>query len=111
MPITRLALLTTLAIMPATGSDAQTLRERLQQGVSKAQQGASALQKGAADLADTIEGNVDSTVDLMTNEPTPEETRAKLDAMAGDTLTRLLIEQPVVWKFSAGVITHPGIPI
>ena len=59
MPITRLALLTTLAIMPGAGSDAQTLRERLQQGVSKAQQGASALQKGAADLADTIEGNVE----------------------------------------------------
>ena len=52
------------------------------------------MQKGAADLADTIEGNVDSSVDLMTNEPTPQETRAKLDAMAGETLTRLFVEQP-----------------
>ncbi len=105
MPITRLALLTTLAVMPGAGSDAQTLRERMQQGVSKAQQGASALQKGAADLADTIEGNVDSTVDLMTNEPTPHETRAKLDAMAGDTLSRLFAEQPEaaeLFELSAG---------
>ena len=94
MPITRLALLTALAIVLGVGSHAQTLRERLQQGVSKAQQGASAVQKGATDLADIIEGNVDSSVDLMTNEPTPQETRAKLDTMAGETLTRLFAEQP-----------------
>ena len=93
MPIARLAVVTML-MLTAVGSHAQTLRERLQQGVSKAQQGASAVQKGAAGVADTIDQNVDSTVDLMTNEPTPEETRAKLDAMAGDTLTRLFAEQP-----------------
>ena len=105
MPITRLALLTALAIVFGVGSHAQTFRERLQQGVSKAQQGASAVQKGAADLADTIEGNVDSSVDLMTNEPTPQETRAKLDAMAGETLTRLFAEQPEaadLFELSAG---------
>ena len=76
MPVIRLALLTALIIGFGVGSRAQTFRERLQQGVSKAQPGATAVQKGAADLADTIEGNVDSSVDLMTNEPTPQETRA-----------------------------------
>lgn len=34
----------------------------------------------------------------------PEQTRFK-KGRSGK------IEQPVVWKFSAGVITHPGIPI
>ena len=30
----------------------------------------------------------------MTNEPTPQETRAKLDAMADETLARFFLEQP-----------------
>lgn len=94
MPVTRLALLTALAIVLGVGSHAQTLRERLQQSVSKAQQGATAVQEGAGDLADTIEGNVNSSVDLMTNEPTPQEKRVKLDTMAGEILTRLFAEQP-----------------
>ena len=92
--ITRLALLTAVAIVFCGGSHAQTLRERLQQGASKVQQGAAAAQKGAAGVANTIDESVNSSVDLMTNEPTPQETRAKLDAMAGETLTRLFVEQP-----------------
>ena len=43
MPLTRLALLTSLAVVLAAGSQAQTLRERMQEGVSRAQQGASAF--------------------------------------------------------------------
>jgi lipid-binding SYLF domain-containing protein len=105
MFIGRLVLMTALATSLAVGSEAQTLRERLQQGVSKAQQGASAVTKGAADLADTIEGNVDSSVDLMTNEATPQETRDELDAMADETLARLFAEQPeagALFDISAG---------
>ena len=63
------------------------------------------MQKGAADLADTVDENVNSSVDLMTNEPTPQETRAKLDAMAGETLSRLFVEQPEaadLFELSAG---------
>ena len=48
MPITRLALLTALIVTLAAGSHAQSLRERMQQGVSKVQQGASEVQKGVA---------------------------------------------------------------
>lgn len=105
MPFTRLALLTSLATLLAVGSHAQTLRERLQQGASKAQQGASAVQKGAAGVAGRIDESVDSSVDLMTNESTPQKTRDELDAMAGETLTRLFAEQPEaadLFEMSAG---------
>ena len=66
----------------------------MQQGVSKVQQGASEVQKGVAGATGRIEESVDSSVDLMTNEPTPQETRDKLDAMADETLARLFAEQP-----------------
>ena len=105
MLIVRLAVVMML-MLAAVGTHAQTLRERLQQGVTKAQQGASAVQKGAAGVADTIDKNVDSTVDLMTNEPTPEWTRAKLDVMAGDTLTRLFAEQPEAADLFASSAGH-----
>jgi lipid-binding SYLF domain-containing protein len=94
MPISRLVLLATLTVTLAAGSHAQTLRERMQQGVSKMQQGASEVQKGVAGVTGRMEESVDSSVDLMTNEPTPQETRDELDAMAGETLARLFAEQP-----------------
>ena len=98
MPTTRLALLTALIVTLAAGSQAQSLRERMQQGASKVQQ-------GAAGAAGRIGESVDSSVDLMTNEPTPQETRAKLDAMADETLARLFAEQPEaaeLFELSAG---------
>jgi lipid-binding SYLF domain-containing protein len=90
----RLALLTALFATLAAGSQAQTLRERMQQGVSKVQQ-------GAVGAAGRIGESVDSSVDLMTN----EQTRAKLDAMADETLVRLFAEQPEaaeLFELSAG---------
>ena len=105
IPITRLALLTALTVTLAAGSHAQSLRERMQQGVSKVQQGASEVQKGVAGVTGRIEESVDSSVDLMTNEPTPQETRDKLDAMADETLARLFVEQPEaadLFELSAG---------
>ena len=93
MPINRLILLTTLSVTLAAGSHAQTLRERMQQGVSKMQQGATEVQRGVTGATGKIEESVDSSVDLMTNEPTPQETRDELDAMAGETLARLFAER------------------
>ena len=55
MPMTRLALLTALIVALAAGSHAQSLRERMQQGVSKVQQGASEVQKGVAGATGRIE--------------------------------------------------------
>ena len=105
MSITRLAVLTALTVTLAASSHAQSLRERMQQGVSKVQQGASEVQKGVAGATGRIEESVDSSVDLMTNEPTPQETRDKLDAMADETLARLFVEQPEaaeLFELSAG---------
>ena len=98
MSIARMALLTAAAVMFTAGSHAQSLRERLRQGASE-------VQKGVAGVTGTIEENVDSSIDLMTNEPTPQETRAKLDAMAGETLARLFVEHPEaaeLFELSAG---------
>lgn len=80
MPITRLALVTALALTPAAASHAQSLRDRVKQGVSG--------------VAGRIDESVKSTADLMTNEPTVQETRAKLDSMVDETLARLFAEQP-----------------
>ena len=105
MPITRLGLLTALAVTLAAGSHAQTLRERMRQGVSTVQKGASEVQKGVTGVAGRIDESIDSSVDLMTNEPTPQETRDKLDAMAGETLARLFAERPEaadLFELSAG---------
>ncbi|WP_170328808.1 hypothetical protein [Ruegeria arenilitoris] len=48
----------------------------------------STVEKGA----DVVDGTINSTADLVTNEATPEETRAKLDLMASEILTQLLAE-------------------
>ena len=87
MPTPRLALLTLIGVALASPAPAQSLRERMQQGASK-------LQQGVEGAAGRIEQSVDSSVDLMTNEPTPQETRDELDAMAGETLARLFVEHP-----------------
>ena len=52
------------------------------------------MQQGAAGVAERLEEGADSSVDLMTNELTPQETRDELDAMADETLSRLLVERP-----------------
>ncbi len=59
------------------------------------------IEKGAA----TVDETIDSTADLLKNEATPEETRAKLDAMAGEILDQLFAEDPqaqALYEFSAG---------
>jgi lipid-binding SYLF domain-containing protein len=98
MPTARLALLTALSIALAVTAQAQSLRERMQQGALE-------VQKGVTGITGRIEESVDSSVDLMTNEPTPQETRDKLDAIADETLARLFAEQPEaadLFELSAG---------
>jgi hypothetical protein len=105
MPINRLALLTMLSVMPAFASQAQTLRERLEQGASRVQQGAAEVQKGVSGIADRIGASAESSVDLMTDEATPQATRDELDAMAAETLSRLFAEKPeavALFEQSAG---------
>ncbi|WP_171207375.1 MULTISPECIES: hypothetical protein [unclassified Ruegeria] len=59
------------------------------------------VQKGAA----AVDNTIDSTTELLSNEATPEETRAKLDGMASDILDQLLAENPeagALYDLSAG---------
>lgn len=121
MPILlRPTILAALLLLAATAPGAQTLRDRLQQGVeggaavvqqgvqggvSVVQQGAAAAQRKAEATANRIEAGVDSTVDLMADEPTVEATRDKIDLMAGQAIERLLRERPEVdplFQSSAG---------
>jgi len=117
MPISRPVLLAALLAAALAGAlQAQTLRDRMQQGMSKAregaeavgkgvQQGAEIVGKGASAVAKRIEENVDSSVDLMTDEASAEATRAELDGMVIDTLDRLFAEQPAaktLFEESAG---------
>jgi hypothetical protein len=97
---------TLIAAMPARG---EGLAERLQQGIGQAAeggergigQGAAILERGAERLGETV----DSTLELATNEPTPEATRSKIDTMADEVLTRLFDTEPgarVLLDTSAG---------
>ncbi|MEX0307735.1 MAG: hypothetical protein AB3N12_10165 [Ruegeria sp.] len=73
---------------------------------------ATAIGRGAESVGNTIEkganavdGTINSTSELLKNEATPEETRAKLDEMAGDILDQLLAENPQaqeLYDISAG---------
>jgi len=77
---------------------AESLLDKLKSGAEKVEQ---TIEKGAEKVDDTI----DSTADLVTNEDTPEQTRAKLDAMADEVLARLLAENPdaaELYEISAG---------
>jgi len=87
-----LALLLVVSV-PSAGI-AQTLKEGVEKGLSGIKDGVEKVGEGAASVAGSIGDTVDSTVDLATKEPTPEETRAKLDAMAAETLDRLFTDQP-----------------
>jgi hypothetical protein len=87
-----------LVCLAASGMEAQSLSDRLRQG-------ADAVKEGAAGIAGRAEDTVGSTVDLFTDEATPQETRAALDAMAAETLAALFAEQPdalTLYALSAG---------
>ncbi|MFY2825003.1 hypothetical protein [Ruegeria sp. MALMAid1280] len=77
---------------------AEGVLDKIKKGAENA---ADAIGHGAEAVGDKVEKgaevvgeSVDSTADLVTNEATPEETRAKLDLMASEVLTQLLAENP-----------------
>ncbi len=71
----------------ASVASAQTFRDRLAIGAEKARE-------GAGRIVDNVERSIDGSIDLLTDEATPEETRAELDQMAFATLERLFAERP-----------------
>ncbi|MGJ8583883.1 MAG: hypothetical protein ACSHXD_07330 [Marinosulfonomonas sp.] len=64
---------------------AKSLLDSVKEGASKVGQ---AAQKGV----EAVDESIKSTDELVRNEATPEETRAKLDAMANEVLIKLLTE-------------------
>lgn len=94
------ALTLLLAIMPVTGS-AQLLQD-IREGAGKAVQAVGTATGNAVEAAGTVAGKatdavkdtVDSSRQSLGDEATPEATRAKLDAMAKETLMHLFAEKP-----------------
>jgi lipid-binding SYLF domain-containing protein len=94
-----------LGLVSVPEASAQNWKDRLQQGADVVREGASAAQKGASGVANRVNESVNSTVDLLTNEATPQETRDELDTMAIDVMNRLFSEQPdaaLLFEQSAG---------
>ncbi|PCH74923.1 MAG: hypothetical protein COC12_02690 [Rhodobacteraceae bacterium] len=80
------------------GASAQGLFKKLKDGASDV---GTAIGKGANSVGTAVEkganavgDSIDSTIDLASNEDTPAQTRAKLDAMVKETLTRFFAETP-----------------
>ena len=75
---------------------AESMLDRLKQGAGKvgdaAGKGIEVIGDGAEKGLDAVGDAVNSTNELVRNEETPEETRAKLDRMADTVLAQLLAE-------------------
>ncbi|CUJ87918.1 hypothetical protein RUE5091_00613 [Ruegeria denitrificans] len=103
------ALLFAAALFISGPSVAEGVFDKIKKGAATT---ADAVGRGAETVGNTIEkganaveGTINSTTDLVTNEATPEETRAKLDIMASEVLTQLLAENPdakALYDVSAG---------
>ncbi len=90
-------LVSVLSVVPG-GAGAESLMDKLRQG---SHQVGRAVTQGVNRVDETI----DSTVELVQKDPTPEETRAKLDAMTEATLSNLFATNPAAlaqFEVSAG---------
>jgi len=93
---------TLLLVFAATVSNAEISLDGLKDRAAKAAQKIGETTESAVDAAGVaaekasgvINEQVDSTTKGLKDEATPQETRAKLDAMAETTLQRLFAEQP-----------------
>ncbi|WP_170571969.1 hypothetical protein [Ruegeria atlantica] len=104
----RYLLLAAVLLMCGPAS-AEGVLDKIKKG---AENTADAIGRGAETVGDTIgkgadavDETLDSTTNLVTNEATPEETRAKLDIIANEVLTQLLAENPdakALYDISAG---------
>lgn len=52
------------------------------------------VKEGASKVKERVNNTVETTKESLGDEETPEATRAKLDAMADETLSRLFVENP-----------------
>lgn len=82
--------------------NAQSILDRLEEGATKATKAvgetagsaASAVGKAAGTATGAVNETIEGTKESLRDEATPQETRAKLDAMAERTLSRLFDERP-----------------
>ena len=82
--------------------DAQSLFDKITEGAGKAAETVGDATQSAVDTtsglvkkgADKVDETIESTKESLSDEATPEATRAKLDAMASRTLERLFAERP-----------------
>lgn len=98
MQIFRWLTLCSLALVPLSDASAKSLRDTLSDGVAKAN-------TAVKNTARNVDQTVSSTIELAQGEATPAETRAKLDAMADDTLLKLFAGNPAaeeLFKISSG---------
>ncbi len=86
------------ATVLATPVGAENLWDKVKKGAEDTGkaigEGAEAVGGAIGKGADAVADSVSSTGELLSNEATPEETRARLDAMAEEILQRLLAENP-----------------
>lgn len=97
------------AVLLSGPADAEGVLDKIKKG---AENTADAIGRGADVVGDTVEkgahavdDTITSTSDLLSNEATPEETRAKLDVMATEILDQLFAENPEaksLYEVSAG---------
>lgn len=86
----------------AQGAAAENLLGKITDGASDLATGATNAVKG---VAKNVDDSIESTEELVSNEETPELTRARLDAHATDTLTLLFADEPdarMLFDLSAG---------
>lgn len=80
----------------ATPVQAEKLLDKIKKGTQSTGEaigrGAESIGKGVTRGADAVGDAVQSTGELLSNEATPEDTRARLDQMADANMTRLLDE-------------------
>jgi len=83
-----------LAISVATTlspASAQTLFEKISKSTEK---GMKAVEGTVQKAGESVGDSIDSTIALTSDEETPELTRARMDAMSDEVLTRLFIDNP-----------------
>lgn len=96
------ALFVLLLVIAPTVGNTQGVLDSLKEGATKAAKAVGETTESAVDAAGEVAGkassavkeSVDSTKKSLSDEATPEATRAKLDEMAKATLDRLFAEQP-----------------
>jgi hypothetical protein len=93
-PLVLIALIASLS----GGASAQGLFKKLKKGANDVGtaigQGANSVGTAVSNGANAVGDSIDSTADLASNEDTPAQTRAKLDAMVQETLARFFAETP-----------------